>query len=585
MSFFLFFLPIRNASDKNYKRKIFKMAHLEIETSTVKPDPRTRAQRCKQPVVLDKTNVDTGGTSQLILPCGSSNALKCASCAEFQARLRTRQIMNGLEAEGMETALFTLTAPSFGKVHRASYSVKDEFKAKKRGLSESQTRKNKMTVMKKKGACPCGKFHSYTHELIGTPIAAYDYAGEIIWNENLPLLIKSAIRRIKYLANSFGIDAKDLSIYGVYERQKRGSLHAHLLICVNSNSFGFETLVADLKTNWESPTAKIPENRLEWYRSKECTSNWRRAKINETPPKMSIPEARWKKGAKIPAIQFGEVMDVQVLGSQRNDASDGITGHHQASHYISKYLTKNQGAFAPEALQSIESPWVQSHYENFRRATLAICADRIVSEVLALSSQKQLKKFRENIADETTLSEEEQEKAGEDFLKLLKTSEKYKEKGGKIERQELIRELYRGSETWRVDRKSITEIAGDRETRIASKSLVTRLNKILDNAGFTGSLVVLNNWNTTLTSLKEEMREWARSQSGFVEDTASYEYELNIEQMRKERKARVSTPLIGKSVGLEAVFSVGLAPRPTYGKPEDKREWTYKFDEEVNIFA
>lgn len=521
----------------------------------------SRADKCSRPIVLDKINVANGEKSLMVIPCGSANALKCKSCADHEARTRTRQAMCGLEQDDTQSLFLTLTAPSFGKVHRASWSVKDEWRATRNGLEGDALRLHKMEVMRKKKPCACGKFHEHTYDRIGVPVDEYDYAGEIIWNETLPFLMKSAVRRLKYIATGLGIAKDDLSMFGVYERQKRGSLHVHMLICVKGNVAGFRLLADELKDNWVSPTAKIPENRVEWYLSKKCAQNWRKARVNKQKVADAIPMARWKGGVKVPATQFGEIYDIQVLGSQQKEDADGITGYKQASHYISKYLTKNQAAFGHEALEAIESPFVAEHFENFRKATMAICADRIVSEVLSNTAYKQLSKFVRDLPKNSDgLTEEEADLLGERYIALVKQCEAYEAKGGKIEAHEFLRELYAHTETWRIDGRALGEATSASDLRLATRSLVVRLNKVLDNAGFTGSLTIVSNWIITMKALNDEMRAYHDNGIELI-DPNEYAYELNLEEMKNLKRKRIADSRVIREIGAEALFTTGLVKR------------------------
>ena len=56
----------------------------------------TRADRCVQPVVLTKLDVHSGEAVDVAIPCGSSDAQRCASCAEYLQRLRRQQVFEGL---------------------------------------------------------------------------------------------------------------------------------------------------------------------------------------------------------------------------------------------------------------------------------------------------------------------------------------------------------------------------------------------------------------------------------------------------------------------------------------------------------
>jgi hypothetical protein len=523
----------------------------------------SRSTLCLSPVVLDKVNVETGEASTLVIPCGTSNALKCPSCAEFSARLRTRQIMNGLEPDGTQTALLTLTAPSFGKVHRSSYTVKDAFKVRKKHPREQE--KHRLSVMKMKGKCSCGNFHDWTDHAVGTPFGSYDYAREIIWNENLPSLAKATTMNLKRRAEALGIAKDDFSIFAVWERQKRGALHQHILLCVKDNSFAFDRLIADIKTDWESPTSVISPSRLRWYRSADAKKRWAEYGPSKTSlSEASIPRATWKSKEDTPATSWGEIYDIRVLAAEQDENSLKVSGYEQAAHYLAKYLTKNQAAFSPEGLDATESYGLERHYLNFRRAALALCGDRIIAEALVAAAKRDIADFCEKLAIDGAFD-----------AYPRKTRHLYKAEYE--QKQARLLELKRAEEnlaagpyltmiapkraTYTIDKKFTTAVAVAASVPGAARSLAIRLNKMLDNGGFTGTLTSITNWNTTLTSLKAEMKSWVGTQEAYI-DPAEYDYSLNFDEMRKlfldRCRKRTRRP-----ANLEAIQTVFFSPPST----------------------
>lgn len=99
--------------------------------------------------------------------------------------------------------LVTLTAPSFGRVHRVPRS------------NSSQTRR-----------CGCGVVHRLSDAgLRGVPLdpARYDYAGQVAWNRDAGVLWDRTRRRIRDRWDS-------VEFFLVREWQDRGVLHLHLLV-------------------------------------------------------------------------------------------------------------------------------------------------------------------------------------------------------------------------------------------------------------------------------------------------------------------------------------------------------------------
>jgi len=54
---------------------------------------------CIRPIQLRRTNLDTGETSQVLIPCGHTLAHVCSSCAERARSLRAAQCREGWHLE------------------------------------------------------------------------------------------------------------------------------------------------------------------------------------------------------------------------------------------------------------------------------------------------------------------------------------------------------------------------------------------------------------------------------------------------------------------------------------------------------
>lgn len=140
--------------------------------------------------------------------CGSRIRSKCESCAELYrgdwAAIARSGVFDAPLAE-FRYYLLTLTAPSFGRVHRVP-------------------RDGEQRV----GVCGCGAEHSATDTgLRGVPLdgSAYDYAGQVAWNRDAGLLWDRTRRRMRDRWES-------LEYFIVREWQDRGVLHVHAIIRV-----------------------------------------------------------------------------------------------------------------------------------------------------------------------------------------------------------------------------------------------------------------------------------------------------------------------------------------------------------------
>ncbi|MCG6493599.1 plasmid replication initiator protein [Kitasatospora sp. A2-31] len=123
----------------------------------------------------------------------------------------------------MHPRLFvTLTAPSFGPVHRAG----DCHPARRRHCQHG-------------GRHGCGLTHSGDEPLIGQPLCAdcYDYPGHVLWNATAPALWKAFRDNLyHHVAARAGVGRSKVrtlvrvSAAKVTEYQKRGAIHFHAVV-------------------------------------------------------------------------------------------------------------------------------------------------------------------------------------------------------------------------------------------------------------------------------------------------------------------------------------------------------------------
>lgn len=135
--------------------------------------------------------------------CGSRIKSKCGSCAELYrgdwAAIARSGVFDG-PVEDFRFYLLTLTAPSFGGVHRVP----------REGTAN----------------CRCGRVHGATDaQLRGVPIdsSSYDYAGQVAWNRDAGVLWDRTRRRLRDRWDS-------VEYFIVREWQDRGVLHVHALV-------------------------------------------------------------------------------------------------------------------------------------------------------------------------------------------------------------------------------------------------------------------------------------------------------------------------------------------------------------------
>ncbi|MGW9184008.1 replication initiator [Agromyces sp. NPDC055661] len=138
--------------------------------------------------------------------CGSRVKSQCESCAELYrgdwAAIARSGVFDG-PVEHYRFYLLTLTAPSFGRVHRVP-------------------RVHGARV----GQCGCGVMHSAEDAgLRGVPLdpSTYDYAAQVAWNRDAGLLWDRTRRRLRDRWES-------AEYFVVREWQDRGVLHLHALV-------------------------------------------------------------------------------------------------------------------------------------------------------------------------------------------------------------------------------------------------------------------------------------------------------------------------------------------------------------------
>ncbi|WP_235966194.1 replication initiator [Herbidospora solisilvae] len=184
---------------------------------------------------------DTKGEphGHLLLRCGNRRASRCPSCAEVYRRDTFHLIRAGLLGgdkgvpETVSThprVLATLTAPSFGPVHRGP--GKD----------------GKTVVCHPRRTGPsCHRWHKADDPRIGQAIdsGTYDYTGHVLWNAHAgDLWRRFAIYLRRHLAAAAGLtravfnDTARVSFAKVAEYQARGLVHFHAVMRLDGRSPG-----------------------------------------------------------------------------------------------------------------------------------------------------------------------------------------------------------------------------------------------------------------------------------------------------------------------------------------------------------
>lgn len=186
----------------------------------------------KRVVVFDTRSLPDG---VVLKACGSRRETRCPSCSAVYGGDARHLVRAGLEggADSDEdhshrpAVLLTLTAPSFGAVHRAT-------------VSGAPCRPGSPSTR-----CPhgrrlfCFERHDDAEEFVGTPLCpdCYDYEGAVIHNAVVPeLWRRTSIYLPRCLARVMGLTQAQcgrrfrISYLRVAEFQRRGAIHLHVIV-------------------------------------------------------------------------------------------------------------------------------------------------------------------------------------------------------------------------------------------------------------------------------------------------------------------------------------------------------------------
>ena len=274
---------------------------------------------------------DTEPTGVLLKACGTRRATLCPSCASVyaaDARMLIRSGMSG--GKGIPSDIVkhsmvfaTLTAPSFGKVHRVDNGAGACQRARKRNqCSHGQ-------------ALGCNKAHTNDDPTVGEPlcVSCYDYKRAVLWNSLCSELWRRTTIYIKRdLAQLLGISKTTfskqfrLSFAKVAEYQRRRVVHLHAVIRIDSATENLETI-----------PSKIDIAML-------------RAAITSAAAKVSVPYpdgfsglVRWGSQLDVRGISNEEGCIAKTISKEVNDTSEPVSAMRSRTiaNYIAKYSTKS----------------------------------------------------------------------------------------------------------------------------------------------------------------------------------------------------------------------------------------------------
>ncbi|MGW8569750.1 replication initiator [Streptomyces niveus] len=172
---------------------------------------------------------------RLPVRCRNRRESRCEPCSYLHSGDTFHLVRSGLlGGKGTPTSVVehprlfvTLTAPSFGAVHRESDGTKQCRLTRDPGRCEHGRPRS------------CGLRHPSDDSAIGQPLCrdCYDYASHVLWNAQAGELWNRTTRSIRrHLATAAGItqskigDSLRLSFTKVAEYQRRGAIHFHAVI-------------------------------------------------------------------------------------------------------------------------------------------------------------------------------------------------------------------------------------------------------------------------------------------------------------------------------------------------------------------
>lgn len=154
-----------------------------VPVSNLYAEQRNRVERllqaagvslpCERPIlVIDRESGET-----VKVRCGTRRAAECVSCAALYSGDASAILRAGaLDAEpGTVIVMLTLTAPSFGAVHRVPKEASPRLRADAQAAWQARAGRTK---------CRCGQAHAVGDRLAGVAldVDSYDYEGQAAWN-------------------------------------------------------------------------------------------------------------------------------------------------------------------------------------------------------------------------------------------------------------------------------------------------------------------------------------------------------------------------------------------------------------------
>jgi hypothetical protein len=212
-------------------------------------DELARAGSCAHPIRIAVVREGVPDEDRVMLvACKDRRAALCPACAHTYKGDAWQVVASGLRGgKGVSTEVglrprvfVTLTAPSFGAVHRGGRTAG--------GCEPRQASHNARPVCHqgRKGRCPhgaergCGRLHEDGDPLLGQSLCpqCFDYRGAVLWNAHVSRLwhrtTTRLLRRLQRMGE-VGAGGLRLSYVKAAEFQRRGLVHLHVVLRIDGH--------------------------------------------------------------------------------------------------------------------------------------------------------------------------------------------------------------------------------------------------------------------------------------------------------------------------------------------------------------
>ena len=280
-----------------------------------------QAGLCAHPVRLRGLTLDRSSgelvEGDLLVACKDRRAAVCPSCSRLYQADAWQLVAAGIRGgKGVSPSVVahpqlfvTLTAPSFGPVHRSDVS----------GDAPRPCRPRRSAGLCPHG-CPlsCTRRHGTDDPMVGEPLCpeCFDYRGAVLWNAHVSALWARTIHRLyREVARAARLSTRTLravarlSYIKVVEFQSRGLVHLHVVVRADGGA---------------GPSEPPPP----WLDAETLGDAVSRAVAEAAVPVPGVD------GTVLRRARWGAQLDVRVL--QAGDDADATA----IAAYVAKYSTK-----------------------------------------------------------------------------------------------------------------------------------------------------------------------------------------------------------------------------------------------------